>query len=1152
MKLKIKEIFSRDIDRQIKSVILAQDESTIVEEIEEFVLTNDTAKQLADFLEEYVDGSDQQAIGAWFSGFFGSGKSHLLKLVAHLLGEVAGSTVNPEQVSQAFELKAGTTAQGVFLQGLIRKVKTKRAKVLLFNIASNFKGGGEDESATTLRVFLQVWNESLGLSKVLAVANFEKSLISAGIYDQFKLAFEEHSELTWLEARHSAQTRPASVGHAYRKATGTSPDDNAILQLISNDRYPSPIEFAEEIGTWLDANSKFDRVIFMVDEVGQFIGVNSKLMLDLQSVVESLFSLNKRVWVGVTSQEDLDNILEKFKQSGNDFQKISQRFKLRFQLTSTSVREVIQKRLLDKTEGAKSQLVTLFKESENKLSTALTFRDGARNSEPYKNEIDFVQTYPLIGWHLDILTEAMREISDRKGFTGAMVDVGARSTLGIFQTVIQSIGEEELGTLVTMDKMYGGISDLLKIPYKQSVELVDSHSNSELKSRLIRVLLMVKHVGYFKPTPDNLAALLLSSVAASKSELVGAVEVALKSLTEDLFVERRGNEYFYLTSIEKDIEKEISKVSIDPNDVDLRVYELLQNAYPKNFFRHEATGRDFKFNILLDEFSKGGLNSELSLRYVRANNGEQTQLAQSSGFPELRVILDVDGSFDGDLIHLMKTEKFLNQHAGSADPAEQSIITAKYQNVISMKKELIAQIESHLAKATLTTNGQKIDVAQGLDIVKRFALAWQAVVRQVYVQLELATSQRFSSDEIKLALTSGQGEFKIGVSPAADEVSNKIRMLSLNNQPVSLKQLCQVFESKPYGWELNSVLYFVANLAASSEIVLRRDGKILTKIEIARDLLNTSVSNNVLLSQAPRIDQVIINRVKSVLMQDFGLASPAADSIMLGREVRSSLETLLAEAREFRKGDAPFSRRLDTLVEQATSLLARSDENLVSASADELQALGEIKSLSFNPIKMFHNNPGQRLIHEQALGLLVSSKADVQHFAGHEGVRLGELLEDEELIVANKIPELKQYMDSVSQKLTSETKLIIDELTGALEAFVGEIHKDPLYTTATEKSKAEFDLESDSLGASIRKVSSPSAAQAARARFESEDKRRLSELLVAEGNNGEKPIPSVLLSSLASKVIAAPVLESESQIEAYISSLRSVLVEAAKTMRIIR
>ncbi len=1148
----IKDIFSRDIDRQIKSVILAQDESTIVDEIEEFVLTNDTAKQLTDFLEEYVDGSDQQAIGAWFSGFYGSGKSHLLKLVAHLLGDVAGSTVSAEQITQAFNLKAATTSQGVFLQGLIQRVRTRKAKVLLFNIASQFKAGGEDDGATTLRVFLQVWNESLGLSSFLPIANFEKSLIAAGIYEAFKEAYEESSQESWVETRNSAKFKGGPVGYAFRKVTGTNPDDTAIQSLMGDDRYPSPIEFAAEIGAWLDSSSEFDRVIFMVDEVGQFIGVNSKLMLDLQSVVESLFSLNKRVWVGVTSQEDLDNILEKFKQSGNDFQKISQRFKLRFQLTSTSVREVIQKRLLEKTDGAKNELVKIYHESETKLSTALAFRDGAKNSEPYKDEIDFVKTYPLVGWHLDILTEAMREISERKGFTGAMLDVGARSTLGIFQTVIQSIGGEDLGALATMDKMYGGISDLLKIPYKQSVELVDQHSNSELKSRLIRVLLMVKHVGYFRPTPDNLAALLLKTVTESKAELVTAVEVALKSLTEDLFVERRGNEYYYLTSIEKDIEKEISKVSIDPNDVDSRLYDLLGDVYTKQSFRHDPTGRDFKFNRYLDGIAKGGVSNELSIRFVRSADSEQAQIAQSTGLPELRVLLAVDGSFEGDLIHLMKTDKFLNQHGGSNDLAEQSVIDAKYRNRASMKAELVTRIASQLSTAPLVTNGQKLDIPENSDITKRFASAWQAVVRQIYVQLDLATPQRYSTEDIRLVLKPGNGEPKAELSPACDEVSNKILLLSRNNAPVTLKQICSEFESKPYGWELNSVLYLVASLAASSQIVLRRDGKMLSSPELAVSILNTSLFSHVMLAQAPKIDRSIISRVKNVLTQHFGVASPSSDPVALGREVRSNLDSLLSEIRECRRGDAPFSRRLDLLTEPINSLLGRSEENLVSSSVEELEALGELKASAFNPIKMFQSNTGQIGIYEQAMGLAHNLRADVEHFAGHEGVRLLELLEDEDLIVGNRIPELLQYLETVSQRLAEENKSILGRIIDSLGSFVGEMRSDSIYLGATEKSKALFDQGAANLEASIRKISSPSAAQAALARFDSQDKKRLSEILVKEGPEGEAPVPSVMISSLMSKVDSARVMDSVSQIDEFLSSLRSVLVEAVKLGRILR
>ena len=52
------------------------------------------------------------------------------------------------------------------------------------------------------------------------------------------------------------------------------------------------------------------RVVFLVDEIGQYIGDNSKLMLNLQTLVETLgVKFKGRVWVGVTSQQDLSSIL---------------------------------------------------------------------------------------------------------------------------------------------------------------------------------------------------------------------------------------------------------------------------------------------------------------------------------------------------------------------------------------------------------------------------------------------------------------------------------------------------------------------------------------------------------------------------------------------------------------------------------------------------------------------------------------------------------------------------------------------------------------------------------------------------------------------------------------------------------------------------
>src|SRR5688572_10652398 len=98
--------------------------------------------------------------------------------------------------------------------------------------------------------------------------------------------------------------------------------------------------FAESVQTWLDRQPKDYRLNFFVDEVGQFVGTNSKLMLNLQTVAETLATkCQGRAWLFVTSQGDLATVLGDLGTSANDFTKIQGRFKTMLNLTSQDVAE---------------------------------------------------------------------------------------------------------------------------------------------------------------------------------------------------------------------------------------------------------------------------------------------------------------------------------------------------------------------------------------------------------------------------------------------------------------------------------------------------------------------------------------------------------------------------------------------------------------------------------------------------------------------------------------------------------------------------------------------------------------------------------------------------------------------------------------------
>ena len=85
--MQLKNMFERDIERKIKGVIVVGEDQKIKEELDEYVVTKEIAKHLNKFYQNYVRGIDGETdrVGVWISGFFGSGKSHFLKMLSYIL-----------------------------------------------------------------------------------------------------------------------------------------------------------------------------------------------------------------------------------------------------------------------------------------------------------------------------------------------------------------------------------------------------------------------------------------------------------------------------------------------------------------------------------------------------------------------------------------------------------------------------------------------------------------------------------------------------------------------------------------------------------------------------------------------------------------------------------------------------------------------------------------------------------------------------------------------------------------------------------------------------------------------------------------------------------------------------------------------------------
>ena len=387
----LEQLFSKPIDRPIEGVIKADDDVSLYIELDEYVITNELAKRLDAFMDAYLNYAG--ANGVWISGFFGSGKSHLLKMLALLLENKPIEDNN--YPLELFLAKSPFNEGGIQAKDLERAVDIP-SESILFNIDQKADVISKDELEALIAVFVKVFDEHCGFyGKQAYIAQFERELALDGRFESFKTAFTQLAGKDWEVGRRRPAQMTTLVDKAYTQVTETSVTN--ILDKYRDDYRLSIEDFAEQVNSYVESKGDQFRLNFFVDEVGQYIAGNVKLMTNLQTVAESLATKCKgRSWVIVTAQEDMSAVLGDSTQQSDDFSKIQARFKNRMKLNSQDVAEVIQRRLLAKSQEHMSQLADLYDQQHKNFKTLFDFADGSASYPNFKDREHFIQSYPFI------------------------------------------------------------------------------------------------------------------------------------------------------------------------------------------------------------------------------------------------------------------------------------------------------------------------------------------------------------------------------------------------------------------------------------------------------------------------------------------------------------------------------------------------------------------------------------------------------------------------------------------------------------------------------------------------------------------------------------------------------------------------------------
>ena len=837
--MKIQSMFQKDIDRDINGVIKVSqdDQQSLKQELSEYIITKELRRHFATFFDNYVKAIDTPTdkIGVWISGFFGSGKSHFLKMLSYLL---SNKKVDGKHAFDYFADKFDDPMMYATVQKCVR-IPTES---ILFNI--DIEGPINKDKTAVLRVFAKVFYNHCGFyGEDLKVAKLERFIDKQGKTDAFRAAFKEVNGDEWINARDSAAFFEDDVVEVLQSVLGMSETaarnwfngeenaDMSIKQLVS------------EIKEYVDSKEGNFRLLFCVDEVGQYIGDDGDLMMNLQSLVEEIGDKCRgKVWVMVTSQEAIDSVV---KITGNDFSKIQGRFNTRLSLSSSSVDEVIKKRILAKTEDADHLLQMEYEKEASGLKSLFAFDNPILDIKGFTSAAEFSATFPFVPYQFIVIQKVLAEIR-KHGNSGKHLSGGERSMLSGFQEAAQKIENKDENALVPFYQFYDTVHTFLESAIRRVIDrcqnAADAHDGLEQQDvNVLKLLYLVRYIEDVKANIENIAILMIDDIHTDKIALRASITASLERLLSQNYISRNGDTYAFLTDEEQDIAIDIKNTPVDSAQIVQSISQTVYGEiYPAKKYKYGKY--DFAYDQYVDGTLKGASTGGMRLRIVTVASDyygapNERLIMDSQVNNEAIVVLSADTSYFDELEQAMKIRKYVKQRNVSQMPDSiQRIIRDRNDEARKLESHARSLIEKAIVEGKLYVHGEVLD-PKCSSAKDKLDEAMKNLVESVYSKLNMV-NQFVDSDADILSILNEADDGQIasvGTGKNNEDALNEIsQWLELQNQKMlktSMGDVQRRYQAIPYGWKEIDIAALIARLIVQQKIQINYGGAVVGKEE---------------------------------------------------------------------------------------------------------------------------------------------------------------------------------------------------------------------------------------------------------------------------------------------------------------------------------
>jgi len=785
-------------------------------ELETFVCDGQYEKGLETILDKFLlnlDAGTEQP-GVWISGFYGSGKSHLAKMLRTLWTDY-------QFVDGATARSLAKLPPGIFEH--LKELSTQGKRYGTLHAAAGKLGAGAGDKVRL--ALLGIVFKSKGLPEQYNQAQLVLWMKREGLLAQVEAELQAVSRSLAQELPHMYVS--SHLAKALLKGRPDLAHTEADARKLLKEQFPQVTDVTSEqmttaIETALAEDGKFPLTLVVLDEVQQYIGADAEKAFQVQEVTETLSKHfnGKLLFVG-TGQSALSSM--------PNLQRLMGRFPVQVMLGDWDVENVTRQIILAKKPTAQPEVEHVWRANLGEISRHLR---GTKLEHVTEDEDVMTSDYPLLPVRRRFWERVLRTIDT----TGTVSQL--RSQLRVVHEAVLATADAPLGHVVSGDFLYDQIAanlvstaQLPKEVFENVQRFAAGDADSQLKSKLLKLVYLINKLPAdaaldigLKATEDALADLLVTDLSSGSTELRKRLPALLDELqNKDRLVMAlaggSGTEYRLQTRESSAWYDQFRTQEVElkaaPQRVEQKRADLLKTRFGDVLKRVRVVqGKDNVERRLTPCYDDTLPKDNTQSLYLWIQDGWQTEekslIAEAKGKPAdnptLFAFLPAQHKTElTNAIVALEAARTTLQKKGSPSTEEgrdaQRSMESRQRTAEKELSELLEQLFSGVR--VFQAGGQ--EAQDGNDLADRINRAAKSSAIRLYSQFDVADHDQWSKVLDEARRGNLEALKAVGHSQEADKHPVCQKLLAYIGPGKKGAEIRDYFEAPPFGWPRDAI-----------------------------------------------------------------------------------------------------------------------------------------------------------------------------------------------------------------------------------------------------------------------------------------------------------------------------------------------------------